>query len=63
MDKTIELILKTEYSQEFDERRKNAMAISYYKYGPAKENYARSTCPVSATENIVTGKQIGRAHV
>ena len=49
---TIEVILKTEYSEEFDARRKNAMAMSYYKYGPAKENYARTTCPVSATDNI-----------
>lgn len=31
-------ILKTEYSEEFDELRKKMMVMSYYKYGPVKEN-------------------------
>lgn len=29
-----------EYSEEFDELRKNRVRTSYYKYGPAKTNYA-----------------------
>lgn len=32
-------ILSTEYSEEFDKIRKNAMVTSYYKYGPLNENY------------------------
>ena len=32
-------ILAKEYCEEFDERRKNAMVCSYYKYGPIKENF------------------------
>ena len=32
-------ILKTEYSDKFDELRKNRMLTSYFKYGPVKENY------------------------
>lgn len=28
-----------EYSEEFDELRKNRVKVGYYKYGPAKENY------------------------
>ena len=32
-------ILKTEYSEEFDRLRKNRIAVSYYKYGPAKKNF------------------------
>lgn len=32
-------ILRAEYSSEFDELRKNRIAVSYHKYGPAKTNY------------------------
>lgn len=28
-----------DYSEEFDKLRKNRCAVSYYKYGPAKENF------------------------
>lgn len=45
-------ILKTEYSIEFDSKRKNAMLTSFFKYGALKENYARVDCPINATENI-----------
>jgi len=34
-----EEILKTEYSQLFDNIRKNMMVMSYYKYGAMEENY------------------------
>ncbi len=32
-------ILKNEYSEEFDRLRKNRVVASYYKYGPARQNY------------------------
>lgn len=32
-------ILSTEYSERFDDIRKNMMVMSYYKYGPMEENY------------------------
>lgn len=32
-------ILKTEYSESFDKERKLRMEMSYYKYGPARDNY------------------------
>lgn len=32
-------ILSTEYSEKFDEIRKNMMVVSYYKYGAVKDNY------------------------
>jgi hypothetical protein len=35
---TVNEILKTEYSEEFDKLRKQMMATSYYKYGPLKDN-------------------------
>ena len=31
----------TEYSEEFDIERKYAIAVSYHKYGPAKENFKK----------------------
>lgn len=31
--------LLQEYSTEFDEKRRNAILVSYYKYGPAKKNF------------------------
>lgn len=38
MTKTEE-ILSTEYSEEFDQLRKNRMVMSFYKYGPMQTNY------------------------
>jgi len=32
-------ILKTEYSDTFDDLRKNRMVTSFFKYGPVKKNY------------------------
>lgn len=37
----IDNILKTEYSEQFDRLRKNMMVVSYYKYGPLKDNYKK----------------------
>lgn len=50
-NKDIESILKTEYSQKFDEIRKNMMVMSYYKYGPMKDNYNTFKC-MDALGNI-----------
>lgn len=36
-----EEILSTEYSEEFDNIRKNMMVTSFYKYGPMEENYKK----------------------
>lgn len=40
----VEQILKTEYSEEFDNLRKKMMATSFYKYGSLKENYKTEKC-------------------
>jgi 1,2-phenylacetyl-CoA epoxidase catalytic subunit len=37
--KSIEEVLSTEYSTEFDEKRKKAMTLSYHKYGALHLNY------------------------
>ena len=37
---TMNDILKTEYSNAFDEKRKHLIEQSYYKYGPARRNFA-----------------------
>lgn len=44
-------ILKTEYSERFDEICKNMMVMSYYKYGPMQENYNEFKC-LDALGNI-----------
>ena len=36
---TINEILSSEYSEQFDLIRQNMMVTSYYKYGPVEENY------------------------
>lgn len=46
-----EKILQTEYSKRFDEIRKNLMVMSYYKYGPLKDNYGTYKC-MDAIKNI-----------
>lgn len=51
MSKSIEDILKTEYSERFDEIRKNMMVMSYYKYGSMKDNYDKFKC-MDALGNI-----------
>lgn len=50
-ERDISKILKTEYSERFDEIRKNMMAVSYFKYGPMKENYDNYKC-MDAIGNI-----------
>lgn len=45
-----EKILKTEYSEEFDLKRKNRMIVSFHKYGPIEENYGNKL--VSAIKNL-----------
>ena len=37
----IDEILKGEYSEEFDRKRKNRVAVSYYKYGPSDRKSTR----------------------
>lgn len=37
----IEQIIKEEYSEEFDKKRKNAICTSFYKYGPSKVNFQK----------------------
>ena len=44
MNKNIDEILKTEYSERFDSIRKDMMVVSYFKYGPLKDNYNNYKC-------------------
>lgn len=39
MSKPEIVVPSTEYSEEFDKLRKNRVAISYFKYGSAKDNF------------------------
>ena len=36
--------MSEEYSERFDELRKNRVEVSYHKYGPARKNYKPVTC-------------------
>jgi hypothetical protein len=49
---SVEEILKTEYSLQFDELRKKMMATSFYKYGTVKEN------AMSGTQDFVKSLEI-----
>lgn len=46
----IESILKSEYSKEFDEKRKRSMITSYYKYGKAALNYPNNVDAIASLE-------------
>lgn len=50
-EKNFDKILKTEYSEKFDEIRKKAVINSFYKYGPVKDNYGTYKC-MDALKNI-----------
>lgn len=45
-----ESLLKTEFNLKFVELCKNRMVMSYYKYGPIKENYGNKL--VSSIDNL-----------
>jgi hypothetical protein len=45
-----EEILRTEYSEDFDNKRKNRMVVSFYKYGHIRENYGN--CEVDAVKTL-----------
>lgn len=42
-------ILKTEYSEAFDKERKARIATSFYKYGPARDNFGGGRVDAIAT--------------
>lgn len=51
MEKDFNAILKTEYSERFDEIRKKQMLASFYKYGALKDNYQKFKC-MKALEDV-----------
>lgn len=42
-------VLKTEYSEEFDKERRARVEVSFYKYGPARENFGAGRVDALAT--------------
>ena len=42
-------ILKSEYSEQFDKKRKARVEMSFYKYGSARDNYASGRVDAIAT--------------
>ncbi len=45
-------ILKSEYSEQFDKERKARIETSYYKYGPARDNFATGRVDALATAEL-----------
>lgn len=45
----VDEILKTEYSEEFDKRRKGLICVSFYKYGSVRKNFATGNVDAIAT--------------
>lgn len=41
-----------DYSEEFDQLRRNRMEASYYKYGPAAKNYGEGRVDALATAEL-----------
>ena len=41
-----------EYSDEFDRLRKNRVAVSYHKYGPAQKNFGEGRVDALATAQL-----------
>jgi len=53
MAASLEHILTSEYNEEFDRLRKNRMVMSFYKYGPVKENYNKVSTDGAALVDAV----------
>lgn len=45
-------ILKSEYSEQFDKERRARVEVSYYKYGPARDNFASGRVDALATAEM-----------
>lgn len=50
-----ETLMKTEYSTAFDEKRKGLIEQSYYKYGPARMNFANESLKMNLAKFEETG--------
>lgn len=48
-NRSIDEILKTEYSDDFDSKRKKCVAMSYFKYGSARDNFGAGRVDALAT--------------
>ena len=45
-------ILNREYSSQFDKERQHRVEVSYYKYGPARDNFASGRVDALATAEL-----------
>lgn len=48
--------MKTEYSERFDELRRNRVEVSFHKYGPAKKNFKTGNVNALATMELCIKK-------
>lgn len=49
---TMDNILKSSYSEQFDKERKARIEVSHYKYGPARDNFASGRVDALATAEL-----------
>lgn len=49
-------VLSKEYSEEFDKLRKNRVEMSFYKYGPARKNFATGNVQAIPTMELCVKK-------
>lgn len=45
-------VLKREYSEAFDKERRHRVEVSYYKYGPARDNFGGGRVDALATAEL-----------
>lgn len=45
-------VLKSEYSEQFDKERRARVEVSFYKYGPARDNFGSGRVDALATAEI-----------
>lgn len=48
--------MKNEYSERFDELRKNRVEVSYHKYGPVKKNFSTGNVQAIPTMQLCVDK-------
>ena len=47
---------KTEYDDDYDQLRKNRVAVSFHKYGSAKDNFGKKLVDAIQTANLCINK-------
>lgn len=52
MERDMDKMLESEYSEQFDKERKHRVEISYFKYGPARKNFGEGRVDALETAEL-----------